>query len=103
MPVESARAVFLRLPAGKCATRVIRAAGAVETDTPTLLPSAGCLRVTVAVHVSGVGAGVGVSDATGTVFKAVVAWVWVLEHAASAKALTASTADTKHRARSRLT
>src|SRR5215813_10521333 len=52
-PVESARAVFSRLPVSKCTTTVILAPGAVTTETPTLVPVRGCFRVTVAVPVSG--------------------------------------------------
>jgi hypothetical protein len=36
---------------------VIRAPGDVETETPTLLPVRGCIRVTDAVPVSGAGEG----------------------------------------------
>ena len=66
-PAVSARAVFLRSPASKCATTVIRAPGAVETLTPTLVPVLGCRRVTEAEPVSGGGgddvAGAGVGGA----------------------------------------
>jgi hypothetical protein len=63
-PVASARAVFSRSPASKCATTVIRAPGAVDTWTPTVVPALGCFRVTYAVLVSGAGGGevVGVGD-----------------------------------------
>jgi hypothetical protein len=66
-PVASARAVFSRSPASKCATAVIRAPGAVDTWTPTLVPVLGCFRVTDAVLVSGGGGGevVGVGDGPG--------------------------------------
>jgi len=66
-PAASARAVFSRSPAAKCATTVIRAPGAVDTWTPTVLPVLGCFRVTDAVLVSGGGGGevVGVGDGTG--------------------------------------
>ena len=66
-PFESARAVFLRSPASKCATTVILAPGAVETRTPTVVPVMGCRLVTDAVLVSGGGGGevvcVGAGDA----------------------------------------
>lgn len=63
-PVASARAVFSRSPASKCATTVIRAPGTVDTRTPTVLPVRGCFRVTDAVLVSGAAGGevVGVGD-----------------------------------------
>ena len=63
-PVASARAVFSRSPASKRATTVIRAPGAVDTLTPTVVPALGCFRVTDAVLVSGGGGGevVGVGD-----------------------------------------
>lgn len=66
-PVASARAVFSRSPASKCATTVIRAPGAVDTWTPTLVPVMGWLRVTDAVLVSGTGGGegAGVGDDAG--------------------------------------
>jgi hypothetical protein len=66
-PVASARAVFSRSPASKCATTVILAPGAVDTWTPTLVPVLGRLRVTDAVLVSGAGGGevVGVGDGAG--------------------------------------
>ena len=66
-PVASARAVFSRSPASKCATVVIRAPGAVDTCTPTLVPVRGCFRVTNAVLVSGAAGGevVGVGDGAG--------------------------------------
>jgi hypothetical protein len=64
-PVASARAVFSRSPASKCATTVIRALGAVDTWTPTLLPVLGCFRVTDAVLVSGAGGGEVVGDGVG--------------------------------------
>ena len=66
-PVASARAVFSRSPASKCATTVIRAPGAVDTWTPTLVPVLGRLRVTDAVLVSGAGGGevAGVGDGAG--------------------------------------
>jgi hypothetical protein len=66
-PVMSARAVFLRSPVSKCATALIRAPGMVDTATPTLVPSAGCLRVTVAVPVSGAGVGEALDVALGAV------------------------------------
>ena len=56
-PVASARAVFSRSPASKCATTVIRAPAAVDTWTPTLVPVMGWLRLTDAVLVSGGGGG----------------------------------------------
>ena len=66
-PVASAWAVFSLLPASKCATTVIRAPGAVDTWTPTMVPVRGCFRVTDAVLVSGAGGGevVGVGDGAG--------------------------------------
>jgi hypothetical protein len=66
-PVASARAVFSRSPASKCATATIRAPGAVDTWMPTLLPVLGCFRVTDAALVSGAGGGevVGVGDGAG--------------------------------------
>jgi hypothetical protein len=66
-PVASARAVFSRSPAAKCATTVIRAPGAVDTWTPTVEPVRGCFRVTDALLVSGAGGGevVGVGDGAG--------------------------------------
>jgi len=65
-PVASARAVFSRSPASKCATTVIRAPGAVDTWTPTLVPVMGWLRVTDAMLVSGAGGeGVGAGDGAG--------------------------------------
>jgi hypothetical protein len=66
-PVASARAVFSRSPASKCATTVIRAPGKVDTWTPTVVPVLGCFRVTDAVLVSGAGGGevVGVGDGAG--------------------------------------
>jgi hypothetical protein len=66
-PAVSARAVFSRSPASKCATAVIRAPGAVDTWTPTVVPVMGCFRVTDAVLVSGAGGGevVGVGDGAG--------------------------------------
>jgi len=64
-PVASARAVFSRSPASKCATTVIRAPGAVDTCTPTLVPLMGCFRVTDAVLVSGAGGGEVVGDGAG--------------------------------------
>ena len=66
-PVASARAVFSRSPVSKCATTLIRAPGAVDTWTPTVVPVLGCFRVTDAVLVSGGGGGevVGVGDGTG--------------------------------------
>ena len=66
-PVESARAVFSRSPVSKWAMAVIRACGAVTTETPTLVPVRGCFRVTDAVLVSGAGGGeaVGVGDGVG--------------------------------------
>jgi len=105
MPVESARAVFLRVPAEKCATTVIRAPSVVETLTPTFLPSTGCLRVTDALQVSGAGGGeavgVGVGDDVGDGISAAVG-LWVLEHAASVRALTANTAGIRRRVISQL-
>ena len=66
-PVASARAVFSRSPAAKCAMTVIRAPGAVDTWTPTVVPVRGCFRVTDAVLVRGAGGGevVGVGDGVG--------------------------------------
>jgi len=66
-PVASARAVFSWSPASKCATTVIRAPGAVDTWTPTVVPVRGCFRVTDAVLVSGAAGGevVGVGDEAG--------------------------------------
>ena len=66
-PVASARAVFSRSPASKCATTVIRAPAAVDTWTPTLVPVMGWFRLTDAVLVSGGGGGevVGVGDGAG--------------------------------------
>ena len=68
-PVASARAVFSRSPISKCATTVIRASGAVDTWTPTLVPATGRRFVTDAVLVSGGGGGAvvgaGVGDAVG--------------------------------------
>jgi hypothetical protein len=44
---------------------VIRAFGMVETKTPTLVPTMGCLRVTDALDVSGGGVGVAAAVAVG--------------------------------------
>ena len=76
-PVMSARAVFLRSPASKCAMTVILAPGAVATLTPTLVPVRGCRWVTDAVPVSGAGGGEAVGVGVGeALVVAAVGAVW---------------------------